>query len=147
MKINTLGFTRKSAEKFFNLLSSSGTKVLIDVRLNNISQLAGFAKKEDLKFFLRKICGIDYLHFPELAPKKEALKAYQDKKMSWQDYENEFMSLMASRSVERSLDKGLINDACLLCSEDKPHQCHRRLVAEYLRTSWSDQNVEIRHLT
>jgi len=146
MKISTIGFTKKSARKFFGLLGDSGVRTLIDVRLNNVSQLAGFAKKDDLSFFLKELCGIDYVYAPELAPEKHALKAYQEKRMSWQDYEYEFMSLMAKRGVERSIDKRLVDNGCLLCSEDKPHQCHRRLVAEYLKSSWDGDKVEINHL-
>jgi uncharacterized protein (DUF488 family) len=147
MKINTIGFTQKSAQRFFNLIQSSGARRVVDVRLNNVSQLAGFAKRDDLKYFLRELCSVEYLHVTELTPKKEDLKAYQDKKMTWQQYEDEFLNLMAQRRIESVLDKETLEDACLLCSEDKPHQCHRRLVAEYLKKHWSDANIEIKHLT
>jgi len=146
VKVSTIGFTKKSAQKFFTLLRDSGARTLIDVRLNNVSQLAGFAKKDDLRFFLAELCGIEYVHAPQLAPQKEALKAYQDGRMTWQNYEAEFIELMAKRGVERSLDKRIIDDGCLLCSEDKPHQCHRRLVVEYLKDSWSDESLVIKHL-
>ena len=146
MKINTIGFTKKSAQRFFHLVQSSGSKRVIDVGLNNISQLAGFAKRDDLRYFLQKICAVDYIHVTELTPKKEALKAYQDKKMTWLQYEDEFLNLMAQRRIESVLDKETLNESCLLCSEDKPHQCHRRLVAEYLKRSWSQEEVLINHL-
>lgn len=147
MKIATIGFTQKSAEKFFKLLASTESKLLIDVRLNNVSQLAGFAKRDDLKFFLKKLNGMEYAHILELAPKKETLKAYQDKKLTWPQYEIEFLNLMSQRRIESTLDKGMLNGSCLLCSEDTPHLCHRRLVAEYLKSHWSEENIEIKHLT
>jgi uncharacterized protein (DUF488 family) len=144
MRIFTIGFTRKSAETFFSLLASSGAKRLVDVRLNNISQLAGFAKKDDLKYFLRAICGMDYLHLPELAPTQQMLDAYKKEKGDWTAYEVQFLDLMRSREVEKPIFKDVLSDACLLCSEHKPQHCHRRLVAEYLRDKWDD--VAIIHL-
>jgi uncharacterized protein (DUF488 family) len=117
---------------------------MVDVRLNNISQLAGFAKKDDLKYFLRAICGMDYLHLPELAPTQQMLDAYKKEKGDWAAYEVQFLDLMRSREVGKSISKDVLSDACLLCSEDKPQHCHRRLVAEYLRDKWED--VEIVHL-
>ena len=127
------------------LLKNSGTKRVIDVRLNNVSQLAGFAKRDDLKYFLDNLCGIDYLHVSELTPKKEALKAYQAKKMTWTQYEEEFLNLMSQRKIERVLDKSVMDEGCLLGSEDKPHQCHRRLVAEYLKKHWLGEKVSRKH--
>ncbi len=144
MRIFTIGFTKKSAESFFSLLASSGAKRLADVRLNNSSQLACFAKKDDLKYFLRAICGMDYVHFPDLAPTQSMLDAYKKQQGDWSAYEIQFLELMRSRAIERSLPKDVLSDACLLCSEDKPLHCHRRLVAEYLRDNWG--GVEIVHL-
>jgi uncharacterized protein (DUF488 family) len=144
MKIFTIGFTKKSAETFFSLLSGSGARRLVDVRLNNVSQLAGFAKKDDLKYFLRAICGMDYVHLPELAPTQPMLDAYKKEKGDWAAYEVLFLKLMNSRVIEKSLSKDVLADSCFLCSEDKPQHCHRRLVAEYLREKWGD--VEIIHL-
>jgi uncharacterized protein (DUF488 family) len=146
MKVLTIGFTQKSAERFFTLLKNSGTKRVVDVRLNNVSQLAGFAKRDDLRFFLNSLYGIEYVHVSELAPKKEMLKAYQDKKITWLQYETEFLNLMVQRRIEAVVDKSIIDDGCLLCSEDKPHHCHRRLVAEYLKSHWPDEQLEIKHL-
>jgi uncharacterized protein (DUF488 family) len=140
----TIGFTKKSAEKFFTKLSRSGVKRLIDVRLNNTSQLAGFAKKEDLAYFLKTICGIDYIHAPELAPTADILDAYKKHKGDWNVYERKFLDLMAQRQVEETVSKDLLDGGCLLCSEDTPHHCHRRLVAEYLNNKWG--NVEIKHI-
>lgn len=144
MKIYSIGFTEKTAEKFFTLIKSQPIKTLVDVRLNNVSQLAGFAKKKDLEFFLRELCGVEYAHVPELAPTKEMLDPYKKGKVSWEIYEDNFLNLMAKRNIER-IDKSLISDGCLLCSEHKPHHCHRRLVIEYLNKHW-DTDFEVKHL-
>jgi uncharacterized protein (DUF488 family) len=114
------------------------------VRLNNISQLAGFAKKEDLKYFLHEICGMDYVHLPALAPTQEMLDEYKKAKGDWGVYESRFVELMKARRIDETLDREVIADGCLLCSEEKPTHCHRRLVAEYLKESWSA--VEIVHI-
>ena len=144
MRILTIGFTKKKAKGFFEALKSAGTKRVVDVRLNNVSQLAGFAKRDDLCWFLDEICHMDYRHVPDLAPTKEILDGYKKNGGSWEDYERKFLDLMAERRIEEKIEPGLLEDACLLCSEDKPHHCHRRLVAEYLREHWG--NVEIEHL-
>ena len=133
MKIYTIGFTKKSAKKFFELLRASGAKRVVDVRLNNVSQLAGFAKRDDLAYFLEKICGMQYVHLPLLAPTQEMLDEYKKNGGDWSTYEARFLDLMEKRKIEREIPKEVIEDGCLLCSEDKPHHCHRRLVAEYLR--------------
>jgi uncharacterized protein (DUF488 family) len=144
MKIFTIGFTRKSAETFFTRLKDAGVKRLIDVRLNNVSQLAGFAKKEDLRFFTRAICNIEYVHLPELAPTAEILDPYKKVKHGdWELYERQFLDLMRSRRIE-AMERNLLDGGCLLCSEETPHHCHRRLVAEYLKEHW--ESVEIEHL-
>jgi uncharacterized protein (DUF488 family) len=140
--VYTIGFTKKSAERFFGLLCGSDTKRLVDVRLNNVSQLAGFAKRDDLKFFLREICGVDYLHLPLLAPTQEMLDEYKKGGGDWNLYEKRFLDLMESRLIEDEVSRDVIEDGCLLCSEDKPHHCHRRLVAEYLRDRWSGLTIE-----
>jgi uncharacterized protein (DUF488 family) len=144
MKIFTIGFTKKSAEQFFTKLRNSGAKRIVDVRLNNVSQLAGFAKKNDLPFFLREICHVDYVHVPTLAPTQEMLDGYKKNKGEWSVYESEFLNLMKSREIETKVSKEIISEGCLLCSEEKPEHCHRRLVAEYLQQHWGD--VEIIHL-
>jgi uncharacterized protein (DUF488 family) len=144
MKIFTIGFTKKSAEQFFTRLKNSGTERLVDVRLNNVSQLAGFAKKDDLRYFLEAICGIDYLHLPLLAPTQQMLDSYKKKRGDWHLYEKQFLELMRERQIEREVSREVLLNACLLCSEHTPEHCHRRLVAEYLRDKWSD--VEIAHL-
>ena len=145
MKVFTIGFTQKNAEQFFNFIKQAKVRTLIDVRLNNVSQLSGFAKRDDLKFFLHEICQTDYLHLPELAPTKEMLNAYKKHGLPWQQYEDQFLNLMAQRNIERYISPELLNHGCLLCSEHKPHQCHRRLVTEYLNTHGNTQ-LAVEHL-
>ena len=145
MKVYTIGFTKKSARKFFESLKQSGAKRVVDVRLNNVSQLAGFAKRDDLKFFHKQVCDIDYVHVPELAPTKEMLDEFKKLKGDWDTYEKRFLDLMEKRRIENTIPKEVVAEGCLLCSEDKPHHCHRRLVAEYLKQHWG--GVDIRHLT
>jgi uncharacterized protein (DUF488 family) len=142
MKIFTIGFTNKKAEKFFENLRKSGVKRVIDVRLNNVSQLAGFSKKDDLQYFLRAIADIDYVHVPDLAPTQELLDAYKKQKGDWSVYAKQFLELMERRRIETSLTKDLVDQGCLLCSEHEPHHCHRRLVAEYLQRHWPDVSIE-----
>lgn len=144
MKLWTIGFTKKSAKSFFETLLESGAKRVVDVRLNNVSQLAGFAKRQDLAYFLDKICGIEYVHLPVLAPTQEMLDEYKKARGSWQTYEQRFLNLMKERRIEDEVPRDLIENGCLLCSEEKPYHCHRRLVAEYLKQHWGD--VDIRHL-
>ena len=144
MRILTIGFTKKSAEKFFESLKKAKAGHIVDVRLNNVSQLAGFSKKKDLEYFLENLCHMDYVHVPSLAPTKDMLDDYKKKGGNWEDYERRFMRLMEERRIEEKLKPDMLEDACLLCSEDKPHHCHRRLVAEYLKERWG--NVEIEHL-
>ncbi|WP_065204257.1 DUF488 domain-containing protein [Shewanella woodyi] len=145
MKLYTIGFTKKNAETFFHYLKASNVKTLIDVRLNNVSQLSGFAKRDDLKFFLKELCDADYVHIPDLAPTKEILKPYQKKELSWEGYEDKFLNLMAQRNIEKQIPTNLLEDGCLLCSEHEPHFCHRRLVVEYLN-KYSDVDLEIKHI-
>lgn len=145
MKIFTIGFTKKSAEQFFTRLKQPGLERVVDTRLNNVSQLAGFSKKNDLQFFLREICHIDYVHLPQLAPTQEILDAYKKNGSDWTTYEHHFLALMAQRRIEETLDRKIISGGCLLCSESTPEHCHRRLVAEYLREKWDD--VDIQHLS
>lgn len=144
MKLFTIGFTKKSASRFFDLLRGSGVKRVLDVRINNGSQLAGFAKKDDLAYFLDEICGMEYVHLPDLAPTKELLKEYRAGTVDWETYEKRFTDLMRERRIEETTPKDVFSEGCLLCSEDLPHHCHRRLVAEYLNKHWGD--IEIAHL-
>lgn len=145
MNIYTIGFTKKNAETFFKFIRSSAIKTVVDVRLNNVSQLAGFAKKDDLKFFLRELCSTEYIHAPELTPTKEILDPYKDGKMTWQAYEDKFLNLMAQRNIEKAVRPELLDNGCLLCSEHEPHMCHRRLVVEYLNKN-SELNLTVKHL-
>lgn len=142
IKLNTLGFTKINAQTFFDRLKKAGVKRLIDVRLNNVSQLAGFTKRDDLSYFCEQH-GLDYVHIPEMAPTKEILDSFKKMKGSWEDYEKNFNALMKERSIEK-LNPQLFKDGCLLCSEAEPHHCHRRLVAEYLDAHWG--NLRIHHL-
>jgi len=145
MKVFTIGFTKSSAESFFSRLKKAGVRKVIDVRLNNVSQLAGFAKRDDLRYFLRELCGADYEHMPFLAPTQEMLDAYKKQKGSWADYERQFLELLRRRRVEAAVHPDSYDGACLLCSEDKPTHCHRRLVAEYLQSKWP-HGVDTVHL-
>ena len=127
----TIGFTKKSAEDFFTLLDANQVEQVVDVRLNNTSQLAGFSKQRDLQYFLEKIGSIAYVHLPQLAPTPEILKAYKKGEIKWAEFETEFLELLDSRKVEWNVEASLLDRSCLLCSEEKPDMCHRRLVAEY----------------
>jgi uncharacterized protein (DUF488 family) len=142
--VYTIGFTKTSAERFFTRLMNATVRRLVDVRLNNVSQLAGFAKKDDLEYLLRVICSIGYEHRPELAPTPELLNAYRKRQITWTDYERAFLELMTARRIETLIPPSLIDGSCLLCSEAKADRCHRRLVAEYLASKWG--NLEIVHL-
>jgi uncharacterized protein (DUF488 family) len=140
----TIGFIKKSAEAFFSKLQQVGVKRVVDVRLHNNSQLAGFSKRDDLAYFLRAIAGIEYVHLLELAPTAELLERYRKLDKDWPGYERDFLKLIAERHIETTVPPNLLDGGCLLCSEDKPDHCHRRLVAEYLREKWG--SVEIRHV-
>jgi uncharacterized protein (DUF488 family) len=145
MTIYSIGFTQRSAEDFFSTLQSAGIRRLVDVRLNNTSQLAAFAKKDDLAYFLKTICDAEYTHEPLLAPTQEMLDAYKKRKGDWAAYEREFLSLMREREIETKLDRaGFATPTVLLCSELTAEHCHRRLVLEYLQKEWG--NITIHHL-
>ncbi len=145
MEVYTTGFTKKTAAQFFGTLKQAGIKRLVDIRLNNSSQLAAFAKKDDLPFFLQEICGIEYLHEPLLAPTQDILDAYKKQKGSWAEYERRFVALLRERKIEEKISPKLFEiPTVLLCSELTADHCHRRLVAEYLAEKWG--NLEIIHL-
>ena len=145
MEIFTIGFTQSSAEHFFGRIKQAGIKRLVDVRLNNVSQLAAFAKRDDLMFFLRELCGVDYVHEPLLAPTQEMLDRYKKLKGEWSDYEREFLELLRQRKIETALTRSdFETPSVLLCSEATAEHCHRRLVVEYLQQKWD--NIEIVHL-
>ncbi len=144
IQLFTIGFTKKNAEQFFGKIISAGVKRVVDVRLNNTSQLAGFAKKEDLAYFLKNLGGIDYVHLSQLAPTQDMLDEYKKKQGDWALYETKFLELMAYREIEKTIAPEILEQGCLLCSEEKPHHCHRRLVAEYLSAKW--KNIHTHHL-
>ena len=145
MELFTIGFTQHSAAEFFEKLRGASIQRLVDVRLNNVSQLAGFAKRGDLEYFLRELCGADYVHELRLAPREEDLKAVRGRQMSWSDYEDAYIALLRERRVEQTIERSLFaKRSVLLCSEATAEKCHRRLAAEYLRDAWGD--VEITHL-
>lgn len=146
MKIHTIGFTEKKAEEFFSKIKNSGTKRVVDVRLNNHSQLSGFAKKDDLRYFLKEICNVDYVHLPDLAPTKEILQPYQKGSISWEQYEEMYLNLISKRNIEKYTKPETIEDSCLLCSEHLPHKCHRRLLTDYLKDKWPSYNINVDHL-
>ena len=144
MEVFTIGFTQSSAAHFFGRLRAAGVKRLLDVRLNNVSQLAGFAKRDDLAFFGRELCGAEYVHDVRLAPTPELLDAYKKRGGTWADYERGFLALMAERRIEETLDPALLGGpTALLCSEPTAEHCHRRLVLEYLQAQWG---LTITHL-
>jgi uncharacterized protein (DUF488 family) len=143
--IYTIGFTKKSAADFFGILQSNDIRRVVDIRLNNSGQLAGFTKSDDLRYFLAVICGAEYVHEPSLSPTKELLTSRRDGRVSWAEYEQVFGQLMVERGVADTIDRSLFaTPAVLLCSEATADHCHRRLVAEYLKAAWGD--VEIVHL-
>ncbi len=144
IKLSTIGFAGHSAEEFFGKLQRAGVKTLFDVRLTNVSQLAGFAKRRDIEYFLRTIAGIGYVHEKGLAPTKEILDDYKKKRIQWAEYEERFTRLLLDRQPDKRLHPDELDGGCLLCSEREPEHCHRRLAAEYLRREWGD--VEIIHL-
>lgn len=140
----TIGFTKKNAEKFFSLLIDNKVERIIDIRLNNTSQLAGFAKADDLKYLLKAVGNIDYIYVPEMAPTQNILEAYKKNKGDWKEYEKDFNKLIKIRKIENLDVTNILNNSCLLCSEDRPVNCHRRLVAEYLCKKLG--NINIKHL-
>ena len=145
MEIYTIGFTQKSARQFFDILKTNGIQRLVDVRLSNSGQLAGFTKATDLAYLLDEICGADYVHQPLLAPTKQLLSDYRNGKRTWAEYEDIFNGLLAERQIETAISQSLFDiPAVMLCSEPTAEQCHRRLVAEYFQRHWGD--VTIHHL-
>jgi uncharacterized protein (DUF488 family) len=141
----TIGFTKKNAERFFSLLKENGVKQLVDVRINNSSQLAGFAKGKDLEYFVKEICHIPYKHITDFAPSKELLDQWHKQEVTWDEYERIYTKMLADRDILRKYGVKLFDGSCFLCSEDTPEQCHRRLLAEYMKEHSKDQ-VEIIHL-
>jgi uncharacterized protein (DUF488 family) len=144
MRLYTIGFTKKSASQFFGTLRDACVARVVDVRLNNISQLAGFTKKQDLAYFLEEIDDIGYVHVPLLAPTQPLLDSYKKRGGRWSEYEHDFLELMKERKIENSWAPQMCDGDCLLCSEERPDHCHRRLVAEYLAAHID--GIKIQHL-
>ncbi|HVA22825.1 MAG TPA: DUF488 domain-containing protein [Chloroflexota bacterium] len=139
MNVYSIGFTQKSARQFFERLKAAKIRRVVDVRISNSSQLAGFSKKGDLEYFLEQLCQAEYVHEPRLAPNIELLHDYRKHRVSWQEYETRFLRLMAQRKVEQEISPELLDGpTALLCTEPTPEQCHRRLVIEYLAQRWGN---------
>jgi uncharacterized protein (DUF488 family) len=142
MDVHSIGFTKKTAREFFGLLRLHGIERLLDVRLNNVSQLAGFAKRDDLEFFLGELCQAEYVHEPRLAPEESMLVAYRDKQLAWPEYQDTFLKLLRARRVEELFPPAYFRkQTVLLCSEASPEHCHRRLVLEYLQERIPGLNI------
>ena len=144
MDLYTIGFTQKTAKKFFELLINNKINRVIDIRLNNKSQLAGFAKGDDLKYFLEAVGKIEYVYMPEYAPTEELLKGYRNKEISWEEYELHYLKILRDRDILKNIDWTTFDRGCLLCSEESATNCHRRLLAEYLVSS--NKDIIIKHL-
>ena len=140
----TVGFTKKTAGEFFEKLRAAGVKRVVDVRRNNVSQLAGFSKRDDLKYFLKEILDVDYVEEPLFAPTEAIMDSFKKNKGRWEDFQRDFLKLMAERRIEKEIDPPLLAGGCLLCSEDTPHHCHRRLVLDYLQKKWG--NLDVKHI-
>ncbi len=150
MKLYTIGFTKKTAEEFFTLLKKNDVKTLVDIRLNNTSQLSGFSKYPDIEFFLNQLCNIKYIYDENLAPTEELMSNYKKKNITWDEYEKTFNEILDERNKDNQIInkyKNIIDGMCLLCSEPKADKCHRRLVAEYIKEQLKDiYDIEIIHL-
>jgi uncharacterized protein (DUF488 family) len=145
MKLYTIGFAGKSAQEFFEELIKQPIDTLLDIRLKNTSHRAGFTKKNDLSYFLKKICNIEYLHDPDkYAPSEELFSKYMEQKINWYEYEIQYRKLLADRNILRDIDYSIFENTVLLCSEKTPEHCHRRLLAEYLAAN--NKNIEVLHL-
>jgi len=145
MQIYTIGYTRKSAEAFFATLKGAGVKKVIDVRINNTSQLSGFTKKNDLAFFLGRLINVEYDHYIDLAPTKNLLAEYR-RTRDWETYAESYLELLSARRVYKKYTPGSFANACLLCSEPEPHRCHRRLAVEFLMSHWGRNDIQVVHL-
>lgn len=145
MEVYTVGFAKRSAHDFFEALRAARIRRLLDVRLNNSSQLSGFTKRADLPYFLKELCDAEYTHVPMLAPTQELLDDYKKRRAPWREYEARFIALLEERNVAHKLSRVLfVEPVVLLCSERTAEHCHRRLVAEHLRERWGD--LAIAHL-
>lgn len=141
MTLYTIGSTKKSAREFFETLKENGVKTLFDIRLNNMSQLAGFTKKNDLEYFLKEICNIKYIYLDILAPTKDIMDDYKNKKIDREEFKRRYIELIESRKVLEKINKNLLDNACLLCSGAKAEDCHRSLASEYIAENYEGINV------
>lgn len=141
----TIGFTKKNAEQFFELLKKWKIKQLVDIRISNNSQLAGFAKGKDLAYFTKQICNINYKHITDFAPTKELLDLWHKKSISWEEYIKEYTTMLKKRNIMHKYGIKQFDNSCFLCSEETPEMCHRRLLVEYMK-SISTEEVDIVHL-
>lgn len=146
MKLFTIGFAKKTAEEFFTLLIESKVKIIIDIRRNNKSQLAGFTKENDLKFFLKKIANIKYIYLSEFAPDEILLKNYRSKKLNWVQFKEKYLDQIKKYENWENFNSDILQDGCLLCSESSPSKCHRSLLAEFLLNKFRDKSIQIIHL-
>ena len=145
ISLYTIGFTKKSAELFFELLKKNGVKQLIDVRISNGSQLAGFAKGKDLAYFVKQICGINYKHITDFAPTKDLLDRWHKESITWEEYIAEYTAMLKHRDIIKKFGVKQFDGACFLCSEETPEMCHRRLLTEYMQNN-SQEEVKIIHI-
>lgn len=144
MIVCTIGFSKKNLREFITRLQHAGVKKVVDVRLNNTSQLAGYAKKQDLEFVL-ELVGIDYEHRPEFAPTETLMKDFKENKVPWVEFESKFNNLLEERNPLANIElKNEPDVICLLCAEDEPIKCHRRLVADYMKKRYKE--VVVNHL-
>jgi uncharacterized protein (DUF488 family) len=143
----TIGFTKKSAEEFFTLLRENDVRMLLDIRLNNTNQLAGFTKQQDLAYFTRELLGIPYVHDPRFAPQAETISTYRKGKGAFGPFREEFMKTMEERRIReviRADYSDRLDRCCLLCSEKDADSCHRKIVAELMQEVYPD--LEVIHL-
>lgn len=140
MKVFTIGINNKSAEQFFRLLSDNKIIKIIDIRLNNTTQLCGFSKMNDLKFFLKRILNIEYEYISDFAPTKDIMVSYRENK-DWNKFKTDYLKLLENRKVKESYQNYDFRNTCFLCSEDDADNCHRKILSEFL-----DNSAEIIHL-
>ncbi|WP_114556203.1 DUF488 domain-containing protein [Bacillus sp. K6W] len=146
IQVTTIGFSKKTLRKFVDLLKSAQVTCLVDTRLNNTSQLSGFAKRDDLQFILEELVGIKYIHCLDLAPTQDILSGFKEKRITWEEYTERYLTLLRERNIEHKIDE-LIGEnqvICFLCSEHKPHNCHRSLLTQYIQGYRED--IEVVHL-
>jgi len=144
IQLFTIGFTGKSAEDFFGKIKQANVKKIIDTRLWATSQLAAFARKKDLPFFLKQLCDVAYEYSEICAPTQDILKAYKEEKITWAEYECEYKALINTRDLEEHFRPQDMEGACLLCACKDESKCHRRLLAEFFQEKWP--NVQVTHL-